>query len=68
MGIASHHHREDLDVYIGKADAALTSNLFRTTTEGPGAVTTAIFWRKTLASWNEKDRVEFNTNPSITLR
>ena len=64
------HYRDELDVGIGQANAAVASNLFRIATgEGSGAVTAAIFWLKTRAGWSEKDRgVEVASGQPITIR
>lgn len=48
------HYRSELDHGHVKANAKVAEFLFRrATTEGPQAVTAAIFWLKTRAAWKE---------------
>jgi hypothetical protein len=48
------HYRDELDAGAVKATAKVAEFLFRrATTEGPQAVTAAIFWLKTRAGWTE---------------
>ena len=64
------HYRDELDGGTVQADMAVAGNLFRiATSEGPGAVTAAIFWLKTRAGWREIDRaVEVAADQPITIR
>ena len=64
------HYRDELDGGAVQADMAVAGNLFRiATSEGPGAVTAAIFWLKTRAGWREIDRaVEVAADQPITIR
>ena len=64
------HYRDELDGGVVQADMAVAGNLFRiATSEGPGAVTAAIFWLKTRAGWREADRsTEVATDQPITIR
>ena len=63
------HYRDELDTGTVQADMAAAGNLFRiATSEGPGAVTAAIFWLKTRAGWREIDRaVEVAADQPITI-
>ena len=48
------HYRDELDTGHVKATAKVAEFLFRrATTEGPQAVTAAIFWLKTRGGWRE---------------
>ena len=48
------HYRDALDTGHVKANARVAEFLYRkATTEGPQAVTAAIFWLKTRAGWKE---------------
>ena len=48
------HYRDELDTGRVKATAKVAEFLFRrATTEGPQAVTAAIFWLKTRGGWRE---------------
>jgi hypothetical protein len=48
------HYRDELDTGAVKATAKVAEFLFRrATTEGPQAVTAAIFWLKARAGWKE---------------
>ena len=48
------HYRDELDTGHIKATAKVAEFLFRrATTEGPQAVTAAIFWLKTRGGWRE---------------
>ena len=48
------HYRDELDTGQIKATAKVAEFLFRrATTEGPQAVTAAIFWLKTRGGWRE---------------
>ena len=64
------HYRDELDGGAVQADMAVAGNLFRiATSEGPGAVTAAIFWLKTRAGWREIDRtVEVAADQPTTIR
>jgi len=48
------HYRDELDGGIAQANAKVAESLFkRATSDGPQAVSAAIFWMKTRAGWRD---------------
>ena len=62
------HYRDELDTGATKATARVAEFLYRrATTEGPQAVTAAIFWLKTRARWKETSLHEVSGPVEIKL-
>jgi hypothetical protein len=58
------HYRDELDTGAVKATAKVAEFLYRkATTDGPQAVTAAIFWLKTRGGWKETSVQEFAGPP-----
>lgn len=64
LGTLHAYFREDLDVGMAKANAAVAGNLFRQATkDDPSAVRAAIFWSKARMGWREvAQEVNVNVN------
>jgi len=63
------HYRQELDHGHTKANAKVAEFLYRrATTEGPQAVTAAIFWLKTRAGWKETSMTEMTGRLTVSWR
>jgi hypothetical protein len=58
------HFREELDLAMDQANAAVGGAMFKAaTTKGPGQVTAGIWWTKTRMGWREPAQVHQHSGP-----